>query len=442
MKLFSKRPTTTFLFAAVFSITALIGNAFAQEHEYILYGAQFFGSAYSRATARIDFKKDDTVSGEIKLWDNESIITLEGTNFTKGTINIKFSQKKNLNFILHKSEYGGDILRWDTEGHEFQLYRYIGHEISNSGRLLSTEGCGPSYGAINVRKSPKYAYEDFLAELQDHPELNNIDASIGQFEFYQMEELGGKVFNGSLPDVLRKLASIGGLNGLLWGDHEMEPIGIEIGTEAFVVKSLRSMNTVQYANLAAAGCDGADRVFFVTAKKNLFDGGEFSEQRYLSLLESGLRDLYTNEGAANHFDFYISQAKLRKLRVPPYSMSATYQIVAASELTRGTPGEWDSFRLVFEPFDTDTSREGQYSIAVYDENLMSSKRSFGSTSPPGPEYFLYDSNRTDDEDTISQVVQRYFAQHLGGVRCEYMTNNNGVRPDRVVRDLAPCAEAN
>src|SRR5262249_19233144 len=63
------------------------------------------------------------------------------------------------------------------------------------------------------------------------------------------------------------------------------------------------------------------------------------------------------------------------LRVPPFTSSYRVKMRVATEISRQSPGAWDTFDVALEPADLTMIKRTEHAVVVTVENLQSTSRS-------------------------------------------------------------------
>jgi hypothetical protein len=397
-------------------------------------GGEQFGSNYPDLAITIT-GHEGKVSGKLLFLDRPPLLFSGKQRDSDIIIHMLSTPARTFMLSLGKDESGAEILsminRINPHSNFMLDFKKVDNDYVTSPTFqLHVSECGPSNGAISVaftRRLPDALLDRVLARDKILSHIKSPDLSSCRNDSESGYSCGESTLGKQLIAALHNKEN--NLTDSEVDDTAISDLAIETGTELSAIQRLRSLRFVEWVDLQRGECAGSDRSYFVVDKGQLFSEGKFSEGRFLKYIETTLESYLSCIGDGKEFRFRLALSKVGKLRVPPFSSFAKYTVVARSEATRGYPGEWDLFDINFEPFASADDTAATYSIAVYADNLLVSKRSYGNDDPPGKEQFTSPESRNSDENAIGENIDRFFADAPSGVSYSYHTIR--YRPARV-----------
>lgn len=370
----------------------------SETHTYVIENSDY--SHYRSAVLKLTFD-GDAIAGDMTALkgDDSPPIRVSGQKTGANAMTLKFDSNKGIGFkgrtlsFSRAIEY--DRLHWREAVVDIWRPRY--GELSEAAKTLTYQPCGDMYGSLNVERrhaaSGKKIRDALLADQE-------LSGSVIEYESLEnLPERGPESF----PEEHRKELKSGRPVDYLTGkvDHDIWYIFVPTGTEAYYATKLRATGLF-YVDFDIGGCAGADRSYFTVGREKLFDSsGRVSEQKMVSFINTGLDKLLSGGGK---YKYWKSKPQITKVKIPPYPVDVSYEIRAASEITRGTIGQWDQLRVSFEPFDNVTRNFGEYSILLWAERMKSVRRSAGSDSPPDETYFKKDQEYYDEAIAATSIA--------------------------------------
>jgi hypothetical protein len=352
--------------------TAFFGQAFAEPNNYL---AEYF--EFPLASVTLDFDKS-LVEGRARLIDG-SVVPVSGINTRTGEMRLNFETTPPRVFEFSK-EVDSTYIRWTVVGDEQGvLTRSRGGSVSESNlRLVPGGGCGAFYGSLELAFNDKSSSETLASALKDET-FQNVSATmyLPEADNVVAEEDGSGQPHVSVADAIRYIA-----------DHTkaFSSFNVEIGSELSLMKAADKYGAFSLG-LSSGGCGGGERIFFITDRAHLYEGGSFSDGRFKEFIRSNLAGFLDSSGFTAQGDHRLSEPVVSKLRVPPFSTHLLYKVVAPSEQSRGETGEWDRFAALFEPADLPYLAADEVGVVVTIEKLQSSKRSTGNSKAPDDAQF-------------------------------------------------------
>ncbi|NEK40645.1 hypothetical protein GR250_04255 [Rhizobium leguminosarum] len=353
--------------------------------------------------------------------DKTPPVQVSGDNETHGILHLKLQADPKSGFqglsVTLKKSIDGDRIQWAADDADVTVWRPAQGLLSEAAQTLSYQECGSSYGSLAIWRKNAPTANQIEQALKAVPELADLivqkipeaeppkDAAMLEFGLVakRYPKLFSKVrLNDFLKD--KKNYTYGTTDD--WHAIPMVPNGSEV----FLAKALRETGLFN-VDFDGGGCGGADRSYFTTGRQNLFDNGSFSEEKFTKFITEKLEAFVSNGGK---FKYNISKPKVTKVKIPPYPVDLQFEVRAASEVTRGDKGNWDQFKIYFEPFDSITNSSDQYSVVTWVDRMQTVRRSAGNSSPPDASYFTKLL-----EDYYEAVATTAFASALGQGDCVF-----------------------
>ncbi len=217
---------------------------------YVISGLEDY-TPYTKHILELTWKGRE-VSGWLKplLGDKTPPIAVRGDNYEDGKLSLVIvtSPSQRINFV--KSARSGTI-RWETPStsdKSVMFSRPITGDWSEAALTLAEHECGPMYGMVGVEFTPAT-----MAEVERKLPKELLDLKVSEYgadpakrveiPFRQVikEELSPPKNADATPQVPAR------------------GMAVPIGSELYMVKTLRASGLVKSANLGAAGCGGQDR---------------------------------------------------------------------------------------------------------------------------------------------------------------------------------------
>jgi hypothetical protein len=432
----------TILIAAL--IAALLTTP-ARAAVYLLQGLGY--SEYDYAQLIIDLK-DGPVAGEVRplRGDLTPSVKVTGANTAPGVLNLTFHLPSGSRTARFKKSTEKDEIRWEAAGKENELYFYrrSTREFSDYALTLTNSSCGPFYKNLEVRFNKTTTLAKVNEFINANPELGKlrvvsyVDALLEIAKQDKIKEGEVPSRAGSLSDDLRKRWRLqvqemprANENLRSYYSENVGDLEVSIGSELYFTEKARQSGLFEYVNLARGGCGGAERSFFAIDRGLLFDSDRFSKVKFQSFVESGLSSFAQQDRNGRKWNFRLAQQTLSPLVVPPYSSSYRVKVYVASEISRGTTGEWDTFFVNFEPTELPLTDKKEYGIVVTVERLKANKRSSGSDRPPDESYFKRELSY-ENEAQVTTRIDFFFSRRTSGGWCHFETE--GFEPRKVKCD--------
>jgi len=430
------------------SVSIVAGEA-NKMYIYAFDGAKFLGSDYGVGKLTLFFNDKREIDGYLEFVDMEKL-QIRGREIGNN-INLQFARPNKPNYPFsrplrddpqfpeisslvslprtielrfhHSSNRRGLFwyARKSIDGNstdEFRIWRPRNGEPSEGALTLSDHECGPHSRTIETYVRPKTSRQELERDLRLVPEFHEVpvDFVILAKGWDTEGKDDGIIEYKNVPldsAILKKFDA-----------KEMsEPWSIEtgfdvpVGTELTIVKKLRGLKSIAYADLAQGACGGADRAYFVTAKAPLDEQGKLSDAKLQAYIEGGLNEFF--DRIKTKYKYQLDAPKVNKVKIPPFYSNFKFILTARSEVTRKTPGYWDRFSVLFEPIDILTAGSRSIGIQITVEHLLKSKVSLGNDAPPDGAYFKDGENNDDGEAIITNMLTVFFSKYRDAEFCVF-----------------------
>jgi len=421
-----------------FLFTTLIGPCQASDW-YTSDLGWHFGSKYKLGLIELKINGQGDIIGKMHFIDTTKTVSIVGTKISDRSISFVFIDKSQLPYDEDRERLNGvwtvknnnRMIGWRSKDN-WSIQRTRDGELSDAAMTFSPWDCGVNYGHVQMKIDPAAARSSIIKAFNRDKYLkvawSNNEAEIALWDLTRHGQKPVPAYHKqSMIDSVLQLYDIIHDKNTEQIDDTYE-IPIEIGSEVPIVRALRKITFVTFADIDEVGCGGSDREYAVVRKTLLFDGSKFRNNEFKSYIESSLERIFSRPINGTKFDSRTSILESGSIRVPPFTMYAKYRAVAASEVTRNYPGEWDMFDITFEPFEPLGTAKSEYGIMLYVENLTSSKRSWGSNSAPGEEQFTTREDRPGRERQVTEMVARHIGRPPLGKGC--VSGSAEYAPDR------------
>ena len=369
---------------------------------YVISGLEDY-TPYTKHILELTWKGKE-VSGWLKplLGDKTPPIAVRGDNYEDGKLNLVIvtSPSQRINFV--KSTKGGTI-RWETPSSSdksVMFSRPIAGDWSEAALTLAEHECGPMYGMVGVEFGPTT-----MGEVERKLPKELLDLKVSEYGADPAKRMAM-----SFREVIR-----GELNSPKDADTTdripAQGMAVPVGSELYIVKTLRASGLVKSANLGAGGCGGADRSYFVVKRSLFFADGNFSRDKFVGFVDAALPQILGTDDKNRKWETRIAEPVIKTVSVPPFTTAYRMKVYAASQVTRRENGFWDRFQLTLEPNENVDNGKDEYAVVVTVERLKTAKQT--TARIPYDDWFSKDLEETA-EASITTAIARGFTALSGG----------------------------
>jgi hypothetical protein len=263
-----------------------------------------------------------------------------------------------------KSLEAGNI-KWTAEGAAGMFWRPLRGDFSDADLTLTPQSCGPIYRILKISFAEDTKKEELVAFARRNPEIAKLPVTL----FVPAAE------EGRLREQRLQLSAA--LHEL-WtrSDLHYRHVHVPVGTEIAIVRALRQTEFLD-ADLGEGGCGGADASFFAFDRAVFFKGKTFLKDKFAAFTQQSLREFASRDRRGRTWDHTIGEGVVSTLKLPPFTSSYRVKMRVASEISRQSPGAWDTFDVALEPADLGMIKRTEYAVVVTVTNLRSIRRSTG-----------------------------------------------------------------
>jgi len=354
---------------------------------------------------------DGAVSGQLRplLGDGTPPVAVSGTNSTEGVLELTMGFPSGQKQYVFKKSIKDSQIEWRTAEDKEYFFRYFDTPLSEPALTFSQHECGAMYKTLEIKFSANATAEQLEAFLARAPEVSSLPVAYSRLD--EKKQTYTQI-SQSLAATLRE-----GFKAR--AKPEPTNLNAPVGAEMYVVQKLRRSGVIAMADLDSGGCGGADRSYFVVDRRFFFDSGSFSQAKFEQFIDERLKGFAQTDKQKKSWGYRLGQRKVTRVNVPPYPSSYRIKMYVASEITRQVPGWWDSFSASFEAGELIDTKQSEYAVVVTIERLKTSKRSWGSETPPDDNYFTKDLSEFDEAE-VTAALSKYLSERDGG-RCVFDT---------------------